>query len=333
MSRYGWIRRSLMNCQMIRVISSPSSSTTGPTTLIFAMRARLLDVERLRGRARPGRGRIQATHSDRWHARSVCPTGAARCAPAGRTRCGAAVRRGPRPSSHPDERMIMSQDKPEPDEAPDAPTGATDSQQGTPAAAPAAGSPVTPTPSAPPAGAAVPAPGPASAPAPNAGAPAAIPVGYGAASGYGTASAVVADEDEIEIEAVRATLTGPSLVARLGAELFGTFVVVLAGVGAALFASVSGAGAVGIALGFGFGTIAAFVAVSHVSGGHFNPAITLGSTLAGRTPWAHLVPYWLAQLVGGALASAVLFVTATSLPALEGNERTFFSGTANGYGA
>jgi aquaporin Z len=121
-------------------------------------------------------------------------------------------------------------------------------------------------------------------------------------------------------------------VARVGAELFGTFVVVLAGLGAALFASVSGAGVIGIALGFGFGTIAAFVAVAHVSGGHFNPAITLGSTLAGRTPWAHLVPYWLAQVVGGALASAVLFVAATSLPALEGNERTFFGGTANGYG-
>ena len=54
----------------------------------------------------------------------------------------------------------MSQDKPEPAEAPDAPTGATAPQQGTPAepTAPAAGSPVTPTPSAPPAGAAVPAP-------------------------------------------------------------------------------------------------------------------------------------------------------------------------------
>jgi aquaporin Z len=132
---------------------------------------------------------------------------------------------------------------------------------------------------------------------------------------------------------VRATLTGPSLVARVGAELFGTFVVLLAGLGAALFASVTGAGVIGVALGFGFGTIGAFIAVAHVSGGHFNPAITLGSALAGRTPWGHVVPYWLAQLVGGALAAAVLFVASTSLEALTGNERSFFSGTANGFEA
>ncbi|WP_282948818.1 aquaporin [Cellulomonas endometrii] len=185
----------------------------------------------------------------------------------------------------------MPQDKPEPDEVPEG------TQPATPAAAPA---------------------------------PAAVPVGFGAASGYGTASA--REDDDIEVQAaVRATVTGPSLVARVGAELFGTFVVLLAGLGTALFASFTGAQTLGTALAFGFGTIAAFLAVAHVSGGHFNPAITLGSALAGRTPWTHVLPYWIAQLVGGALAAAVLFVTVSSFPALEGAERQFFSQAANGY--
>jgi len=202
--------------------------------------------------------------------------------------------------------MNMPEDKTEPTEVPDGPVAG-------------AGTPAEPT--------AVPAP--AAAPA-----PAAVPVGYGAAAGYGTATAPAAAQDEVAIAAVRATVTGPSLVARLGAEVFGTFVVVLAGLGVALFASVTGTGVTGVALGFGFGTIAAFIAVAHVSGGHFNPALTLGSALAGRTPWSHLLPYWLAQVVGGALAAAVLFVSTTSLEALSGRERSFFSGSAaNGFDA
>jgi aquaporin Z len=155
-----------------------------------------------------------------------------------------------------------------------------------------------------------------------------VPVGYGAANAYGVGTGTGTD---VEIEAVRATLTGPSVGARLGAELFGTFVVLFAALGSALFASITGAGVIGIALGFGFGAIAAFLAVSHVSGGHFNPAITLGAAVAGRTPWLHVPLYWIAQVVGGAIAAAILFVTTTSLEALADNERTFFSGTANGF--
>lgn len=176
-------------------------------------------------------------------------------------------------------------------------------------------------------------PEPAAAPVPaDAPAPVAVPAGYGAASGYGIATSPVADEDMIET-ALRATVTGPSLAARLGAELFGTFVVLLAGLGTALFASFSGAQALGVALAFGFGAIAAYLAVGHVSGGHFNPAITLGSAIAGRTPPWQVLPYWAAQLVGGALASAILFVTVSSFPALAGAERQFFRSVANGYDA
>lgn len=174
---------------------------------------------------------------------------------------------------------------------------------------------------------------PVAKPEPVAPASPAVPVGYGAADGYGTATvaAVAVDEDgEVDVEAVRATLVGPSLLARAGAEAFGTFVVVLAVLGAALYAGVSSQ-TLAAPLAYGFGVIAAFVAVAHVSGGHFNPAITVGAAIAGRTPWRHVLPYWVAQLVGGALASAVMFVVYASFPLLDGQERTFFSTVANGF--
>ena len=131
----------------------------------------------------------------------------------------------------------------------------------------------------------------------------------------------------------------PGLLARLGAEAFGTFFLVLVGVGIALYSSFSNVGGgLGTALGFGVAVLAAIVAVGHVSGGHFNPAVTLGACLAGRTSFRDLLPYWLAQVVGGALGAAVLFLTIPSqLPALlsqgaPASVRSFFSATANGYG-
>lgn len=260
------------------------------------------------------------------------------------------------PTTPSDERITMSQDKPEPVVGPKTPGGPTAPE--TPAtSAPAAKRPaaksaesktaaakkaadVAPEPVAAPEPADAPAPAPATpAPAPAAtafvppsAAPATPSTGYGAASGYGLATSPEAEEFPVET-ALRATVTGPSLIARLGAELFGTFVVLLAGLGTALFASFSGAQALGVALAFGFGAIAAYLAVGHVSGGHFNPAVTLGSAIAGRTPWGHVLPYWAAQLVGGALASAILFVAVSSFPALAGAERRFFASAANGYNA
>ncbi|RMI01675.1 aquaporin, partial [Cellulomonas triticagri] len=172
------------------------------------------------------------------------------------------------------------------------------------------------------------APAPAAAPAPEA-----VPTGFGAAAGYGLGAApVLPEDDDVTVAAVRATVTGPSVAARLGAEVFGTFLVMLVGLGTALFAALTGTDSMGTALAFGFGTVAAFLAVSHVSGGHFNPAITLGSALAGRTPWAHVLPYWVAQVLGGAVAAAVLFVTASSLTAIAGNERVLMTTLANGFG-
>ncbi|WNB86088.1 aquaporin [Cellulomonas sp. ATA003] len=127
----------------------------------------------------------------------------------------------------------------------------------------------------------------------------------------------------------------PSLGARLGAEALGTFVLVLLGVGIALYTPLSGATTLGVALAFAFAFTAAAIALGHVSGGHFNPAVTFGAVIAGRTPVRDLVPYWLAQLIGGALAAAALFVTLPEqLAVLIGQEgrRQLFSNTANGYG-
>ena len=138
---------------------------------------------------------------------------------------------------------------------------------------------------------------------------------------------------EISVEMV--VTTGSGLVARLGAEAFGTFFLVLAGLGVALYAGLTGVGGgpLAVALAFGIAVLASAVAVGHISGGHFNPAVTFGAAVAGRTAWRDVLPYWLAQLVGGALASGLLFVVAASLPALAGKERTFFSSVANGFGA
>ncbi|GHS85056.1 hypothetical protein AGMMS50218_01610 [Actinomycetota bacterium] len=128
--------------------------------------------------------------------------------------------------------------------------------------------------------------------------------------------------------------TGPSVIARWGAEAAGTFVLVLLGVGAAIYASYFG-GVLNAALAYGIAALAAAAAWGNVSGGHFNPAITLGAALAGRTSWVDVLPYWLAQLVGGILAGAVLFITIPSgFATAIGKTKTqeVFAAGANGFG-
>jgi aquaporin Z len=156
--------------------------------------------------------------------------------------------------------------------------------------------------------------------------------------------AELAEADEAEYEAAydvpagTAVASGPSLLAKLAAEAFGTFFLVLAGLGAALYSNLGslGGGTLGVALAFGIAVLAGIATVGHISGGHFNPAITFGAALGGRTPWRDLVPYWLAQLVGGTVAAAVLFVAiphdlSTALG--HKNVQQTFSNVANGYGA
>jgi aquaporin Z len=103
------------------------------------------------------------------------------------------------------------------------------------------------------------------------------------------------------------------LGSRLAAELIGTFWLVLGGCGAAVldaaFPSL-GIGFVGVALAFGLTVLTMAFAVGHVSGGHFNPAVSVGLTVAGRLPVRDLIPYVIVQCVGAVAAAGVLYVIA-----------------------
>lgn len=125
-----------------------------------------------------------------------------------------------------------------------------------------------------------------------------------------------------------------SLLARVGAEVVGTFALVLVTLAALLYAPLSGLGTIGMALGAGLVLAAGTAALGHVSGGHFNPAVSLGAAIAGRLSWLDMPVYWLSQLLGGIAAAALLFFTVPSdLPSLLGQEsvRTFVGTTANGF--
>ena len=124
---------------------------------------------------------------------------------------------------------------------------------------------------------------------------------------------------------------------RLWAEFLGTFWLVFGGCGSAVLAAkvVSdgtinmGIGFVGVALAFGLTVVTGAYAVGHISGGHFNPAVTLGCAVAKRVEWAAVVPYWIAQVVGGAVAGGVLFVIANGKDGFSASESGF---ATNGYG-
>jgi aquaporin Z len=104
------------------------------------------------------------------------------------------------------------------------------------------------------------------------------------------------------------------LTKRALAEFFGTFWLVFGGCGAALFAAAFpalGIGFTGVALAFGLTVVTMVYAVGHISGGHFNPAISFGLVVGKRFPAADLIPYVIAQVAGGIAASGVLLVIAS----------------------
>jgi aquaporin Z len=104
---------------------------------------------------------------------------------------------------------------------------------------------------------------------------------------------------------------------RVVAEFFGTFWLVLGGCGAAVLAAAFpalGIGFLGVAFAFGLTVLTMAYAVGHISGGHFNPAVTLGLWAAGRCANRHVVPYIVAQVVGAVLAAAVLWSIASGKP-------------------
>lgn len=95
------------------------------------------------------------------------------------------------------------------------------------------------------------------------------------------------------------------------AEFIGTFWLVFGGCGSALLAAGVadvGIGWLGVSLAFGLTVVTMAYAVGGISGGHFNPAVTLGLTIAGKFEVKDIAPYWVAQLLGGAAAAGTLFV-------------------------
>jgi aquaporin Z len=118
---------------------------------------------------------------------------------------------------------------------------------------------------------------------------------------------------------------------RLGAEFLGTFWLVLGGCGSAVLAAAFpglGIGFAGVALAFGLTVVTMAYAVGHISGGHFNPAVTLGLVAGGRFPAREFVPYVVAQVLGAIAAAAVIYVIASGKAGFDVNAGF----AANGYG-
>src|SRR5437764_7084330 len=117
---------------------------------------------------------------------------------------------------------------------------------------------------------------------------------------------------------------------RVVAEFFGTFWLTFGGCGAAVLAAgypSLGIGFLGVAFAFGLTVLTMAYAVGHISGGHFNPAVTIGLWAGGRCNPIHIVPYIVAQVIGAVAAAAALYWIASGkagwLPA---------GFAANGYG-
>jgi aquaporin Z len=129
----------------------------------------------------------------------------------------------------------------------------------------------------------------------------------------------------------------PSPAARIGAEFLGTFWLVFGGCGAAVLAGVVlspdkvpvGIGYLGVALAFGLTVLTMAFAVGHVSGGHFNPAVTIGLAVARRIEWKWVPTYIATQIVAASAAGAVLLAVASGKDGFSAVESGFAS---NGYG-
>ena len=104
---------------------------------------------------------------------------------------------------------------------------------------------------------------------------------------------------------------------RVVAEFLGTFWLVFGGCGAAVLAAAFpnlGIGFLGVALAFGLTVLTMAYGVGHISGGHFNPAVTIGLWAGGRCASRHVVPYIVAQVIAAIVAAAVLWVIASGKP-------------------
>ena len=118
---------------------------------------------------------------------------------------------------------------------------------------------------------------------------------------------------------------------RLAAEFIGTLWLVLGGCGAAVLAAkfpMLGIGFAGVALAFGLTVLTMVYAIGHVSGGHLNPAVSVGLWAGGRFPLRDLAPYVVAQVLGGAAGAGILYLIASGQPGFDAHAGF----AANGYG-
>ncbi|PLK27605.1 aquaporin Z [Novosphingobium sp. TH158] len=121
------------------------------------------------------------------------------------------------------------------------------------------------------------------------------------------------------------------MIKRLSAELIGTFWLVFCGCGSAILAAAfpeTGIGFAGVSLAFGLSVLTMAYALGSISGGHFNPAVSLGLAVAGRFPMKDVLPYCFAQVFGSVLAAGALLMIASG-------KAGFLPGSfaSNGYGA
>jgi aquaporin Z len=120
---------------------------------------------------------------------------------------------------------------------------------------------------------------------------------------------------------------------RCAAEFFGTFWLVLGGCGTAVLAAgvpQFGVGYAGVALAFGLTLLTMCYAIGHISGCHINPAVTCGLAAGGRFPVKEVIPYVVAQVIGGIVAGGVLYLIASGKPGFDATASGFAS---NGFGA
>ena len=107
---------------------------------------------------------------------------------------------------------------------------------------------------------------------------------------------------------------------KYAAEAIGTFWLTFAGCGSAVIAAAFpgvGIGLLGVSLAFGLTVVTMAYAIGHVSGCHLNPAVTVGLTAGGRFPAGQVLPYIVAQLVGGVAAAALLYLIASGAPGFD----------------
>ena len=107
---------------------------------------------------------------------------------------------------------------------------------------------------------------------------------------------------------------------RLAAELFGTFWLTFAGCGSAVLAAAFpevGIGLLGVSFAFGLSLLTMAYTIGHISGCHINPAVSVGLAAGGRFPASEVLPYAVAQVVGGILGAGVLYLIASGKPGFE----------------